>query len=359
MSRDLKSVIKDINKKYKREIITKGVQYENTEMIPFLSPRLNYMLYGGFPKGKAIELFGTEGGGKTTTALIAVGQFQKKYPDKKVAFIDLENTLDDKWAKLNGVDIEDLVMLRPNDQTAEEILQIVIDMVSTGEISLVVLDSIPMLVPKQLYEQDIEKKAFGGVSIPVSEFCRRVSPKLFDTSTTLILINQIRDNLGNPWDIYYTPGGRALKHLCALRLYFRKGSFIDDDCNELNNSVEEPDGNMVDIRVIKNKCSRNDRRLGQYTLNYKKGIDVLNDTVYLAIKYDLIVQKGPWFYVHLDDEELKFQGRPKLLNYLKENKKVFNDIYDKINELVSVQEDLTGVDENEYEQIGEVDKEEY
>ncbi len=322
----LESVMKDINKKFKSEVLTTGMKYEEIERVPFPSPRLNYMTYGGIPRGRAIEFFGSEGGGKTTTSLIFCGEYQKAYPEKKVVFVDLENTFDDRWATINGVNTEDLVMFRPNNETAEEILQAVIDIVSSDEVSLLVLDSIPMLVPKQLYDQDVEKKAFGGVSIPISEFCRRISPKLYETNTTLILINQVRDNLKNPFDIYHSPGGRALKHLCALRLFFRKGSFIDDKCTELNNNAEEPAGNLVDMRVIKNKASRNDRRLGQYTLKYKDGIDVMSDTVFMAIKFGIIKQAGAWFSMMIDGEEIKTNGKAKLVEHLETQPEAFADL---------------------------------
>lgn len=330
----------EINKKYKTEIITKGNVVQVVEKIPFSSPRATYMTYGGIPLGRATEFFGPENGGKTTSALIIAGQAQKFFPDRRAVFFDLENTLDEEWATKNGVNVEELVIAKPNDQTAEQILQMVLDIIDSEEASLIVVDSLPMLVPQQLYDADVEKKSFGGISGPLTEFCRRVSPRLARTLTAFIGINQSRENMGNPYDLFHSPGGRAWKHLCSLRLFFRRGSFINEKNEELKSSAEEPHGNLVDIRVVKTKICKPDRRIGQYTLWYGTGVDKLGDTVFMAIKFNIIGQKGSWFYLMTPEtgeiqqnekgEDLKFQGKPGLLEHLREDKVLFAEIYDAV-----------------------------
>ena len=336
----LDKIMGEINKKYKTEIITKGNVVQEVEKIPFSSPRANHMTYGGIPFGRATEFFGPENGGKTTSALIIAGQAQKFYPDKQVVFFDLENTLDEEWAKKNGVNVEDLVIAKPNDQTAEQILQMVLDIIDSNGASLVVIDSLPMLVPQQLYDSDVDKKSYGGISGPLTEFCRRLSPRLARNQTALIGINQVRDNMDNPYDIYHSPGGRAWKHLCSLRVYFRRGSFINEKNEELKSSAEEPFGNLVDMRIIKTKICKPDRRIGQYTLWYDTGVDKLGDTVFMAVKFNIIVQRGAWFYLMNPEtgevqqnekgEDLKFQGKPALLEHLRENKVLFAEIYEAV-----------------------------
>lgn len=372
-------LIKDINKKYGEDIVNIGMTRIRTDRIPFNSPRINYITYGGVPVGMATEFFGGEGGGKTTTALDITAQAQKKAQkeydeqcgkleeeleellaknnksDKKkiekmqedldylkvrgvrrAVYVDAENTLDEEWATLLGVDVKSLVLLRPQTQTAEQILQMLIDMSKTDCVILEVLDSIPMLIPQQLYEGTMEDKSFCGVAGPLSDFSKRICPAIAKNRVTLICINQMREDIENKYNIYKTPGGKALKHLFALRLYFRKGSFIDLENNELKNNAAEPKGNLVEVNVAKTKVAKPDRRLGYYTLKYDTGIDVLADTVDLAVKYGFIRQSGSYFYIinadtgevltDVDGNDIKFQGRAKLLDYLREDEYTFDDV---------------------------------
>ena len=140
---NLDVLLKNLNKKMKVGNIQIGVEFQEIEKIPFSSCRLNYMTYGGLPTGRIAEFSGAEGSGKTTTALDIVGQCQKKFPDKKVLFIDIESTFDSSWALKMGVDIENLVLFRPDSQGAEEVFQIMLDIMDTGDISLVVLGIYP------------------------------------------------------------------------------------------------------------------------------------------------------------------------------------------------------------------------
>jgi len=379
----------DINKKYKDQILVKGTSRLKVDKVQFSSPRMNYLTYGGVPVGKVTEFFGPEGSGKTTSAIDITKQAQIKAQNefdeteqelitqieimesknnksdvkklqqcktqlnelqengpRQVVYIDAENTFDEEWARLNGVDTDMLYLLRPNDQTAEQVLQIIIDAVKTGNVTLIVLDSVPMLVPQAIYDESMEKKSYAGVSGPMAIFSSRIPPLLTRHQTALILINQVRDDINNPYNLYNTPGGRALKHLYGLRMLFRKGTYIDENNEELKmKDSSTPSGNLVMVDIAKTKVSKPDRRLGFYTLNYTYGIDVLADTVDLAIKYDYIIQGGSWFNIMEDCEngvimqdadgnDLKFQGRAKLLNYLREETVVFDELLNHINELV-------------------------
>jgi recombination protein RecA len=365
-------LINDLNKKLGGELIRKGTDYVYVDKIPFSSPRANYMTYGGIPIGKATEFLGQESGGKTTSALDIVKnaqikarkEFEQKSDEllskmeelaqkdsasakkeyakleeeydslqekgpRKVVYVDAENTLDTDWAKTNGVDTDELYLIRPEDETAEEVLQLMLDLIKSGEVLLIILDSIPMLVGQNLYEENLEKKAYGGIAATVTEFCRKVSPLISKNRTALLIINQVREDLANPYNQFNTPGGRALKHLYALRLFFRRGSFLDDKGNELPNKAENPSGNLVDMQIVKTKVCKPDRRIGYYTLNYTSGVDWLSDTIDLAVKYNFIQKSGAWFYLinketgeilqGEDGVDLKFQGQAKLVSYLREN----------------------------------------
>lgn len=387
----LDKVIKDINRQYKAEVVQKGTEMAYVEKIPFTSPRANYMTYGGIPVGKATEFFGPEGGGKTTSAIDIAGQAQRKAKKehyekvdrleteiaeleekgnksdrrkiadlklqlteqedrgpRQVVYVDAENTLDVDWAQLNGLNTEEMYLVRPQEHTAEQVLQMMLDLIDSGMVECIVLDSLPMLVSQNLYEEDLEKRSYAGIAGPVTEFTRKASPLISRHKTALIIINQVRDNLDNPFDMFHTPGGRALRHFYGLRLYFRKGSLLDENNKEQPNRYGEPAGNIVDITVVKTKVCKPDRRLGQYTLNYTNGIDVLNDTIDMGIRYNFIGQAGAWFHLinpetgeSLKDvagDDLKFQGRTRLLEFLQDDEDIYEDLYEAIMEKLSEDE---------------------
>ena len=360
----------ELNKKFKANIINMGTDIIEVDKIPFSSPTANYMTYGGVPVGKVTEFFGGEGGGKTTSALDICANAQVKFAEvfekqvaeleeqieelnmkgtkdaskkasrlqtqldeviekgeKLVVYVDTEQTLDTQWAKLLGVNTEKMILVRPQEQTAEQVLQIIIELIATGNVGLCVLDSIPCLVPQQIFEESLEKKAYGGISQPLSVFCSKVLPHLVQNQCAFIGINQIREDLSSMYNTISTPGGKAWKHACSLRLRFKKDTLLDMNNNELSSRAENPAGNKVAIEVVKTKVCKPDRRLGYYTLNYTDGVDVVNDTITLAIQYGYIKRNGGWFsicdenkeVIIQDDKELKLQGIGRLNQYLKQD----------------------------------------
>lgn len=381
----LDKAIEKLNADYKKQIVRLGTEQIYVEKIPLSSPRANYMTYGGIPIGKGTEFFGPEGGGKTTSALDATAQAQKKARNdfgnelgalrteletleeknnksdqkritklresikeleergpKRCIYVDLENTLDEEWAQKIGVDTDELYLMRPDAETAEEVLQMILDLLETGMVILLVIDSLPMLVSQKIYDENLDKKTYGGIADTVAAFCSKATPIINKFKTALIIINQIREDLQNPHNLYKTPGGRALKHWYSLRMYFRKGMFINKDNEELTMKAStEPAGNMVDIHIVKTKVCKPDRRVGQYTIKYNDAIDVLNDTVFMAIKYGFITKNGAWFYLvnqetgevmtGADDAEIKFQGEAKLLDFLRSDDEIFDEIYEAVN----------------------------
>ena len=317
----LDALIKEINKDYKEEIAFKGedaslIKYE---VVPFSSPRLNYMLYGGLPMGRMIEFAGAEKSGKTTTALDMVKNCQKKFEKeyeeacnkktlkdydpvmRRVCFVDAENTFDVEWAEKLGVKVDDLILIKPQEQYAEQIFEIMRAVIETGEVGLIVLDSVAQLVSKQAFEEDIEKKTYGGIASSLTKFCNIVVPLLG-------------------------------KHNCTIRLMFKQGKFIDINNKELTNNCENPAGNLVQVKIEKSKVCRSDRRLGFYTLNYLEGIDYINDTIDVLMQVGCIIQRGSYFDIIdpntgevLVDE--KIQGRSTLVNKLRDDEELFNRIY--------------------------------
>ena len=322
----LDDLIKDFNKKAKAEIITVGLNTYEYEKVPFTSPRLNYCTFGGLALGKIVEFFGEEHGGKTTTALDVVANFQNMFPDKKVLYVDAENTLDVEWAQKIGVNIEKLIISQPQEQSAEEIFDFIYKAVLTGEIGMWVLDSIGVLMSQQAWEKDLTEKTYAGISKALTDFSMKIVQACKKTNCLGLGINQIRDDLNSTWGGYKTPGGREWKHVCSARIEFRRGAFIDDKGVQLTRSAENPAGNIVNFTLAKIKTCPPTRRTGYYTINYDIGIDYLRDLIEVAIKYGIVEQKGAWFtIIDTDTGEIlqdKIQGQAKLYSILDDSENI-------------------------------------
>ena len=384
--RDIDLKMAEINKKFKAQIIQQGTDLIEVDKIPFSSPTANWMTYGGIPVGKITEFFGGEGGGKTTSALDICANAQKKFKQvfeshveevstqieqlrekdskeakkkadkleselneyiekgpKIVVYIDAEQTLDVLWAQLLGVDTEALILVRPQEQTAEQVLQIAIDLISTGNVGLCVLDSIPMLVSQNILEESLEKKSYGGISQALTVFCSKVTPHLVQNQCAFIGINQIREDLASMYNTVSTPGGKMWKHACSLRLRFRKDTLLDMNNGELTSRAENPAGNKVGIEIVKTKVCKPDRRVGYYTLNYTTGIDTIADMITVALQYRLLKQGGSWYYcldeqgnIEQDDDgnDIKFQGKAKLLDELNEDEEFRTQLQDRLEKVM-------------------------
>lgn len=326
---ELDSIIKDLNKKMKVGAISLGVDFQEVRKIPFSSCRLNYMTYGGIPVGRIAEFYGSDGSGKTTTAIDVAGQAQKLFPDKKVLFVDIEHTFDPVWATKLGLDCESIIYLDPDSMGAEDVFNIVKELIESGEISICIMDSIGAMVSMQANEKQIGERTYGGISMSLTEFANKIAPVLSRTDCVLIGINQARDDMNSPYGGSTTPGGRAWRHACSTRLEFRKGNYIDEKGNNLSRACENPAGNIVNVALIKSKVCRPDRKVGFYTLKYLEGIDYVSDSIDVAIKLGIVNQAGAWFT--LADPETgeikeKFQGKPKLIEYLKDNVDVYEQL---------------------------------
>ena len=336
---NLDSVIKDLNKKFKTNLINEGLVFEKISRVPFSSPRLNYMLYGGLPVGRIIEFAGEEGGGKTTTALDVVANAQRLFPDKKVAYVDVERTLDPEWAQKLGVDVAKLILISPEEQTAEQIFEITKAIVETGEISVCVLDSLAAMVSSQAYSKTIEDRTYGGISMALTLFSKEMIPICARTGCMLIGINQVRDDMNSMYGGTTTTGGRAWRHNCSVRMTFIKSDYIDDKGTSLTRGCENPAGHFVKVALVKSKVCKLDRKIGFYTLKYLDGIDAVSDIIDIAIKEGLIAAGGAWYTLvegetgevfQKDGKDLKFQGKAKLRDFLLENNEWLEDMKEHI-----------------------------
>lgn len=331
---------KEIGKKFGENTIGYGVQKEEYDKIQFTSPRLNYMTFGGLAVGRIYEFAGPEGSGKTTTALDIIKNAQHKFheqylkeqeagnkdfEEKKIFFLDEEGTFDVVWARKFGVDVEKVMIWQPQGESAEKVLDVLRNVIETGEVGLAVLDSVATLVSEQVYEESLEKKSYGGIAATLTRFVNLIKGPLLKYECTLIMINQVREDLNSMFGGTITPGGKAFKHACSARFEFRKGKFIDSNGKELTNNAENPAGNIVHVVVRKTKIFEPTRRVGYYTINYLTGPDFMSDYIDVGLQVGVINQRGA-FYDVIDPStgevmnEGKIQGKPKLKEQLEQHK---------------------------------------
>lgn len=335
MNSNLLNVLKDINKSAGENVIGLGSLQKSYDKVPFSSPRANYMTYGGIPLYHITEFCGPENSGKTTSAINIIGNYQKREDAKNVVYIDVEHRFDAVWATKLGAQPDKMIIYQPMGEPAETVLENIRQLLMTDDVGFMVLDSIATLVPKAADENDIEHKEMCGVSQIMTKFVNLIVPLLRKYQCTFIGINQVRENLKSAYDPYVTPGGKAWKHQCILRIMFRKGKFIDKDGKELTMNPENPAGNIIQMTQLKNTCSRPDRHLSFYTINYTTGIRELEDTVETALQFNLINKHGAWYSLYdFDSGELmdvKLQGLDNVVKYLKENPEYYKKFWDRVN----------------------------
>lgn len=337
--------MKKVNKQYGSEIVELNVQEKELDLIPFSSPRLNYLSYGGIPRGRILEFYGEESSGKSTLCLDLMANFQIKYPEEYILYIDVEGTYDAKWAANMGVKPDTVVILNCLGQYAEEIFDQVKEAMETGVFGLMVLDSIGAMYSKQASEKSFEEKTYGGIALSLTQFVNQCVPIIKRNNIAFIGINQIRENIGNMYNPISTPGGKAWKFACSQRYMCRKGKFLDDKGNEISSNSENPQGHLIEVKLVKSKTCPSDRRIGKCSLFYRSGIRQDIDLLDLAIKFDIIHKGGAWFNATIDGNDYKWQGQAKVLEALNSNETLFNSIKEKVNKMLIENPDLDEDDE--------------
>ena len=313
---EIDSLIAEVNKKYKTDIIRKASDLKGIEFIPYTSPQMNYITRGGVPVGRMVEFVGLPQSGKTTTALDVLANFQKKYPDKYAVYLDAENTLDKEWGETLRVNWDSVILIQPEAEYGEDLLDMLLDYIKSGKVGLVVIDSAPFIIPKAVAEKGLDEKSYGGNSALMKAFCDKAVPLGKRFECTILILNQLRENIGNPYKPYKIPCGTALAHSCSEILWFTKGALLDEKYKEVSGNYGSPIGNLVSVKMEKNKVTRNDRRLGTYTLNYESGVDEIKDTLDLGLILGIIVQAGAWYKViDKSGKEKKLQGFSGVQDY--------------------------------------------
>jgi len=258
---------------------------------------------GGVPRGRIIEIYGPESSGKTTLALHIIAEAQKA--GGEAAFIDAEHALEPAYARALGVDIESLLISQPD--MGDDALAICEVLVRSGAVDVVVVDSVAALVPRSEVEGDIGDASVGVVARLMSQALRKLAGSISKTNCVVIFINQLREKIGvtygNPET---TPGGRALKYFASVRIDVRRSEYIK--------AGSEHVGNRTRAKVVKNKVAPPFRE-GEFDIMFGEGISKFGELVDLGVKLELIEKSGAWYTFN----ELRFQGRDNVKEYLKEN----------------------------------------
>ena len=316
----LESVMAEIEKQFGKGAIMKLGEDSHIEVetTPSGSLALDMALgVGGFPKGRIIEVYGPESSGKTTIALQAVAEVQKR--GGRAAFIDAEHALDPVYAKNLGVKIEELLLSQPD--TGEQALEICEALVRSNAVSIVVIDSVAALVPQAEIEGEMGDSHVGLQARLMSQALRKLGGIINKTNTTCIFINQLREKVGvlfgNPET---TPGGRALKFYASVRLDVRRGEQI-----KMGDSVV---GNRTTIKVVKNKVAP-PFKTASVDIMYGEGVSHEGELVDMAADIDILEKSGAWY--SYNGEKIG-QGRENTKIFLKNNPELAEEIEAQIRE---------------------------
>lgn len=271
---------------------------------------------GGYPKGRVVEIYGPESSGKTTLTLHAIAETQKA--GGIAAFIDAEHAFDRFYAQNLGVDIDNLIISQPDN--GEQALEIADNLVRSGAIDMIVIDSVAALTPKSEIEGEMGDSKMGLHARLMSQALRKLTGSISKTNCTMIFINQLREKIGvmfgNPET---TTGGNALKFYASVRLDIRRSTQIKDSDGTVR-------GNKTRVKVVKNKVAP-PFKLAEFDIMYGEGVSKVGEVLDLAVEFDIIKKSGSWFSY---DETKLGQGRDAVKQMINDNPDLMDELEEKI-----------------------------
>ncbi len=296
---------------------------EEVDSIPTGSLGLDVALgVGGYPRGRIIEIYGPESSGKTTLTLHAIAEAQKK--GGIAAFIDAEHAFDRFYAEKLNVDIENLIISQPDN--GEQALEIADNLIRSGAIDIIVIDSVAALTPKSEIEGEMGDSKMGLHARLMSQALRKLTGSISKTNCTVFFINQLREKIGvmfgNPET---TTGGNALKFYASVRLDIRRSTQIKD-------SNAEVQGNKTRVKVVKNKVAP-PFRTAEFDIMYGQGISKVGEIIDIGVNYEIIKKAGSWF--SYQDTKLG-QGRDAVKALLLDNPDLMDELETKIHEAIKI-----------------------
>lgn len=297
---------------------------------------MDYVLFGGLPEGRICVYSGLQHSGKTTAACEELAAYQRKYPEKTCVYVDVEHSLDLQFqAKMNGIDLTKLYYCSPNGLSGEQILDLVVELEKSDDIGLIVLDSLPALIPEAVLKEDLTKDTGmrGTMAKRLYPFCAEMADLVSKKGNILILINQVRDDgkTFNGIQKWKEPCGGAPQFYSSVSVRFGTRKWVKEDnmdaCGATNG--EGADGFRLQFKIMKNKTAPCNRGGGFITYRYATGLDWLNDLLEIALKFDLIKRLNNVTYqlidlntgeVLLDDDGNELKGKKAdLIEYIKTN----------------------------------------
>lgn len=326
MSKDLeklKQLLKDVNKRHGDGTVMslKDKPLNGIEVIPSGSLTLDLALgVGGYPKGRIIEAYGPESSGKTTIALHAIAEAQKQ--GGIAAFIDAEHAFDEKYAESLGVNLKELIFCQPS--SAEQALQVADELVSSGQVAIVVIDSVAALVPQAEAEGNVGDIKMGLQARLMSSSLRKLAGPVAKNNAILFFINQTREKIGVMYGSpITTSGGNSLKFYASIRM---------DVSKSIAKQGDEAYGNKTKVKVVKSKVS-SPFGIAEFDIRWGAGIDKVGELVDLGIEKGFIQKGGSW----LTYGETKVQGRDSMRQLLLDNPEFANEIEIKIKEKINAE----------------------
>ncbi|PID68859.1 MAG: recombinase RecA [Flavobacteriia bacterium] len=321
----LKLTLDKLDKIYGKGTVMKmgDAAVEEVEAIPTGSLGLDIALgVGGYPRGRVVEIFGPESSGKTTLTLHAIAETQKQ--GGIAAFIDAEHAFDRYYAENLGIDVDNLVVSQPD--YGEQALEIADNLIRSGSVDLIVIDSVAALTPKSEIEGEMGDSKMGLHARLMSQALRKLTSAINKTNCTVIFINQLREKIGvmfgNPET---TTGGNALKFYASIRLDIRKST-----------SIKEGDvlrGNLTKVKVVKNKVAP-PFKVAKFDIIYGEGISKVGEIIDLGVDYDIIKKSGSWYSY---GETKLGQGREAVKNLIQDNPELMDELEEKIKEAINEQ----------------------